>query len=381
MSTRRAFGALRRLPSKRYQASYLGPDGRRHLADSTFLVKADADRWLREEEILIDRAEWTPPATRRPVEQAPDRVTLKAYAEANITRRARRSRRPITPTTRDLYDKLLRLAILPGLGHLPIDEITPNHIRHWHDNLPPETPTQNGNAYTLLKSLLADAEDEELIDRNPCRIKGAGKPAPNRTGQSLTVGELAVYGMAVRERCLMPLLLAAWCGLRSGEVRGLRRCDISSDGTHIKVDQAVTRVGTGKQRTWRIAAPKTAAGRRTIAVPPHLVEALADWLAVWDSNNSDRQALLFPALDGVHPMSDSVLREAHKAGCEAIGRPEVTLHDLRRTGATLAAQASATVREVMRMLGHTTSTVAMLYQTALDARHDERAKRMSELLQ
>lgn len=40
---RRAFGSIRKLPSNRWQASYLGPDGRRHVGWSTYLVKGDAE--------------------------------------------------------------------------------------------------------------------------------------------------------------------------------------------------------------------------------------------------------------------------------------------------------------------------------------------------
>ena len=64
----------------------------------------------------------------------------------------------------------------------------------------------------------------------------------------------------------------------------------------------------------------------------------------------------------------------------AIGRPSLTLHDLRRSGATLAGQSGATVRELMRFLGHTQPAVAMIYQIADDARDDVRAERMSALL-
>ena len=44
--TCRGFGALRRLPSGRYQASHVGPDGRRQLAPMTFETEAQAEAWL-----------------------------------------------------------------------------------------------------------------------------------------------------------------------------------------------------------------------------------------------------------------------------------------------------------------------------------------------
>ena len=372
--SRRAFGTIRKLPSARYQASYIGPDSRRHVGWSTYLVKADAEVWLRDEEILIDRTAWTPPARRLPVEQV-DGMTLREYAAANLRRRATRARKPIRPTTVDLYGKLLDLAILPGLGSKVLVDISPADVQRWHDSLP-DTPTQNGSAYQLLRSLMADALEDEMIERNPVRIKGAGKPSPKAKGQALNIGELQAYTAAADRHALL-LLLAAWCGLRSGEDRGLRRCDVADDATAIKVEQTVSRVGRGKDRTWYIGAPKTAAGARRIAVPPHLRPMLRAWLDAYDG---PADGLLFPAGDGHSPMDSVVLWRAHKAAAVAIGRPTLKIHDLRRTALTLAGQTGATVKELMSMAGHTQPAVAMIYQVADDARDDKRAERMSALL-
>ena len=203
--TKRAWGMIRQLPSRRYQASYKGPDGRRHLGWSTFLDKADAASWLRDEEILIDRAEWTPPTQRKPVEIT-TAITLREYAQSNLKRRVSRLRRPIKPTTFDLYNKLLDLAILPTLGRYALVDITPTMVRRWYDALPAKSPTQNGNAYALLRSLLADAVEEDLIGKNPVRIKGAGKPAPKRSAEALNLAELTVYVLHA-EPYTLPLLL------------------------------------------------------------------------------------------------------------------------------------------------------------------------------
>lgn len=373
--TRRAFGSIRKLPSGRHQASYRGPDGRRHLAWTTYLRRSDAEAWLRDEELLTDRPEtWTPPSRRNPVQQGSP-LTFAEYAEANLRRRATRSRAPLKPTTFDNYEKLLCLAILPDLGSLRLVDLTPERLARWHAALPDRTPTQNGNAYQLLHSLLRDAADEGLLEKAPARIKGAGKPTPKREGVALNAGEMAVWAATV-ERHALPLLLAAWCSLRSGEVRGLRRRDVAADGTLVTVAQAVSRVGKGSQRRWHFDTPKTAAGRRVVAVPPHLAPMLCDWI---EAHPGDPDGLLFPATDGVTPLGADQLLRAHKTAAKAAGHPDMTVHDLRRTGATLAGQSGATIRELMRRLGHTTPGVAMIYQRADDDRDRAVAQRMSEL--
>lgn len=384
MASRRAFGYVRKLPSKRYQVIYVGPDGRRHKAHSTYLRKSDAEAWLSDEERIIDEGRWTPPETRRPNQTSTmDPLTLDEYARSNIRRRATRARKPLKQSTTTTYLQSLRLVISPVLGHLPLAAITPEHIRRWYDQLP-DTPTQNGNAYNLLRSVLTDATEEGLITANPARIKGAGKPEPKRTSEALTAVELVAYIAAAPDRYRLPLALAAWCSLRSGEVRALRRCDVADDGTQLNITQGVTRTyderpdGTRATQPWRFDTPKSTAGRRTVAVPPAIATGLAEWLTHFDQANPDRPTtqLLFPALNGVDPISDGTLRKNHKRAAVAIGRPTLTLHDLRRTGATLAGQSGATVKEIMRRLGHTKPDVAMLYQVADAARDQAVAQRM-----
>lgn len=378
-SHRRPFGSLRKLPSGRHQAQYTGPDGLRHRAESTFLERGDAERWLRAEEILIDRGEWTPPSMRPTYAQA-DPLTIAEYVGLVIERRAQRSRKPLRPSTVALYLKLARLAIVPQLGHLPVAHLSPEQVQRWHDNLDADSPTQRGNAYLLLRSVMADAVDEGLIDRNPCRIKGAGKPAPSRTGIALTVDQLVRYLQGVApERYRPALMIAAWGSLRSGEVRALRRCDVSDDGAVVSVRRSLNRIHVkGEPAVWVIGAPKTAAGIRTVALPEVAAAEVRRYLERWDAANEDQTALLWSARDG-GPLNDSTLRDAHKRGAAAIGIPGLTVHDLRRTGATLAAQSGATIKEVMRRLGHTQPQVAMLYQVADDERDAALARRMGEL--
>ena len=67
MSGRRGFGAIRKLPSKRYQASYIGPDMVRHIARVTFQTREDAEEWLGARRRDIKVEEWTPPKKAKPL--------------------------------------------------------------------------------------------------------------------------------------------------------------------------------------------------------------------------------------------------------------------------------------------------------------------------
>ncbi|HOC14636.1 MAG TPA: tyrosine-type recombinase/integrase [Propionicimonas sp.] len=293
-------------------------------------------------------------------------TTVDGYAVVAL------GRRRLRPATVALYDRLLRLAILPAFGGRELRDITSAEVTAWYGSMK-RTPTQQANAYGLLKSILKDAVDDGLIVANPCRVKAGAQKTRAREIEVLTVRQLEAYLAALPENRRVPLLLAGWCGLRSGEVRGLRVRDLDLDAGVVHVRHAVVRV-TGQLI---IGPPKTAAGIRTVAIPPHLMPVLRVWLTAQPPRKRD--ALLFPAGDGVSPLNDSVLRDAHDKAKAAIGVPGLTIHALRHTSATLAAQLGATLAELQARIGHSTANMAMRYQHVAAERDAQLAARMSAL--
>lgn len=387
-SHRRTFGSTRKLTSGNWQARYIGPDHHRHQAPSTFVDRGYAEGWLSEERKLISQGLWTPPIQRYAEQVAAEEreaamPTVLEWIGTVIERRATRARRPLRQTTVDLYRKDARLRIAgTRLGDLRLDTVTRADVAAWWDHLDRSTPTQNSRAYQLLSSVMKDAVDDELIETSPCHLKGAGKPSPQHsaaTVEALTPAQTLAYMRAVPEHYRVALMVGIWCGLRSGEIRGLRRRDVDLGAKVFHVEQAVSRVRIGDHHwDWHYGDTKTDAGWRAVAMPAQLVRPMRTWLAGLPVRGRD--ALVFPASDGVHPLASSVLWEAHHKGCEVIDRPELTVHDLRRTAATLAAQDGATTAELMRMLGHTTAAMAMHYQMTSTNRDRERADRLSRTL-
>ena len=360
VKAKRGFGEISVLPSGRFRARYTGPDTRRHSAPVTFVARIDAEGWLVDQERLISRGEWTPPA--RQVREAP--LLLGSYAATVV------GRRRLRPATVALYEKLLRLAILPTWASRPLGDVTPSEVAAWYAGMN-HTPTQQANAYGLLKSIFKEAVDQGLLADNPCRVKAGGQKQRAREIEVLTVDQLNRYLAAVPEARRVPLLLAGWCGLRSGEVRGLRVRDLDVDAGVVHVRQAVVRL----KGQLLIGPPKTNAGIRSVAIPPHLLPALRVWAEKRPTRKRDE--LLFPAGDGHSPLNDSVLREAHDKGKAAIDMPGLTIHGLRHTSATLAAQLGATLAELQARIGHSTPNMAMRYQHVAAERDAQLAARMS----
>jgi integrase len=148
--------------------------------------------------------------------------------------------------------------------------------------------------------------------------------------------------------------------MRFGELAELRRTDVDLERRRINVNRAVIRV----DGVFVVGPPKTDAGKRSIALPPHLVDLLREHLD--ERVDEDPDALLFPARQGGHMATGSLYKVFYPARAKA-GLPDLRFHDLRHTGATLAAQGGATLADLMARLGHTTAAAALVYQhTALE---------------
>lgn len=164
-SNHRGFGYVCKLPSKRYQGSYVGPDLARHSGVTAFVTKGDAEAFLAAEHRLISMGEWTEPKARRRAEEP---VTFGLFAEAWL------DQRDLKPGTRELYRSLLDKQILSTFGPLSSTNITPATVSVWFGAYGNKTPAYRARAYQVLRAIFETAVSDEVIVANPCRVKGGG---------------------------------------------------------------------------------------------------------------------------------------------------------------------------------------------------------------
>jgi integrase len=376
MKSRRRFGSIRKLPSKRFQARYTGPDRKVHTAPETFDTKGDAEAWLAVEWAKVQTSgSWVPPAAAHEEHVARVATYFGAYAEEVIERRVADGK--IRASTAALYRKLIRLHLGEFLKQ-PLSEIKTRQVAKWHASMS-STPSSRSNAYGVLSTVMHEALRDELIHSSPCRVSGGGaKKSTGRTASEdevLDLPSLGKYLDAAPEKYRMALQLAFWCGLRSGEVRGLRRRDVDLKAGELTVAQQIVKLD-GKNVV--SAQVKTDAGHRTIAIPPHIIGVMQDWLAALPVKGRD--ALLFTSPTG-GPMSGEALRAAGKKAATAIGRPNLRVHSLRHSSATLFAQSGATTADMMGRFGWSSPSMATRYNHAVRERDKELAERMSALAQ
>jgi integrase len=143
-----------------------------------------------------------------------------AYADAWLATRS------LTPRTRAEYRKILAGHLAPQFGTVPLDDITRCWC-DWYARLAATTgPTRRAHAYALLRSILNRAVADDLIGSNPCRVRGAGHMKRAKHIRPATLAELGVITDAMPDQYRAAVLLAAWCGLRFGELAHLRRKDV-----------------------------------------------------------------------------------------------------------------------------------------------------------
>jgi integrase len=172
-----------------------------------------------------------------------------------------------------------------------------------------------------------------LIPYNPAHIRGAGNTKRVHRVQPASLEELQTIVEQLPNRYKLMALLAAWCAMRFGELAELRRGDIDLSTKRVKIRRGVVRV----DGEFIVGPPKSDAGVRDVAIPPHLVPLVKDHLSEHTAPGKD--ALLFPsAADENHHMAPATLYKVYYPAREAAGRKDLRWHDLRHTGAVLAAQ-------------------------------------------
>lgn len=358
MHERAGFGALDKLPSGRWRARCTGPDGRRR--SSTFATKTDGRAWLATQQADVVRKAWRAPEA--------GKRTVGEYAVDYL------ARDDLRESTRALYASLWRHHLDDQWGPVSVGDVTSAKVRAWHTAAAKRIrPTALAQSYRLLRALLGVAVADEAISANPCRLRSAGTAKPARPSRALTVAEVQALANAVPDRYSALILVLAFGGLRFGEATALRRADVVDGGARLQVERSVRYVN-GK---WVVGEPKTDAGRRTVALPGGVADVLAEHLARFVPNSPE--ALVFATATGSYLARSNWNATFHRAA-ESIGLPPVRPHELRHTGATLAAATGATTKELMRRMGHASPAAALIYQHAVDERDGEIARALDAML-
>jgi integrase len=317
----------------------------------TFRRKVDAEQFLVDVQHRLLTGSYTPPSA--------GQVTVADFAEEW------RARREATwaASTRDRYERELRLYILPGLGRWPLAALRRSHVEEWAAALP-LSPASAATVHQTLMSLLAVAVADERIHRNPASRARLPKveAAPF---VPMTDDEVRRLAHATAEHVRAAVVLAAGTGLRQGEVFGLTADRVDFMRRALRVDRQLWTPRAGAP----VLAPlKTKNSYRTVALSSLVIDTLAAHLAAWGTGEHDvvfhiEGRPVSRAMGGVY------LRRAGKA-TGVTGR---TWHDLRHYHASTLLSRGVSPALVAERLGHDVKTLLATY-THVIRRDEERVR-------
>jgi integrase len=359
---RRRFGAIRRLPSGRYQVRYRTADGRQVTAPLTFQTKADAGRYLSRVEADMLRGEWADPRL--------GRTTFNEWADRWLD-----STVNLRANTKAGYRTILRRYLRPAFGSWPLARIDPLAVRTWLARLEANGVGQatRAKAYRLLARMLGAAVEARYLAINPCGIRGAASDGTSEM-RIATVDQVVAIADRVPCRYRALVLVAAFGGLRWGELVGLRRRRVDLEAGTVSVAEQLLEVNGA----FSLGPPKSAAGRRTVTLPAAVVDALGEHLRCFTAKQPD--AFVFLSSQGCHLRRSNFNRRVWQPAVRAAGVEDLRVHDLRHTAGTLATAAGGSLREVMHRLGHSTTVAAVRYQHVMADRDAVIARELNRLI-
>ncbi|MDX6648160.1 MAG: hypothetical protein QOJ97_111 [Solirubrobacteraceae bacterium] len=285
--------------------------------------------------------------------------------------------------SRTRYESVIRLHIVPNVGPVRLQALSPGHLNALYAKLDGEglgTPTQR-LVHAVLGRALKDAMRWGKIPRNPATM--AEPPArPSPSAKAWTAGEVVRFlGHVEGDRLFALWRLAATTGMRRGELAGLAWRSLDFDGARLSVDQQYVPTRGGAT----FGAPKVARSRRTIALDSVTVDALREHRETQRLERtfaadaySDRDLVFADALGGpVHPQR---LTEGFAKHRKAAGILTGTLHTLRHTAATLALTEGVPVHIVAARLGDDPRTILTTYAHLLPQSDELAAERVAAVL-
>ena len=239
--------------------------------------------------------------------------------------------------------------------------------------------------HAIMHRAFKDAVRWGRLARNPADVadppRGAAKADGIQAWDAATLRAFLEASARTGDRLHALWVLLATTGMRRGEALGLRWSDLNLDTGRLRVVQTI--IQTRSKVT--IGEPKTASGRRPIAIDQGTVIVLRDHRRrmleerLLTGRGSDEGDLVFHRPDGswLHPdaVSDMFLRRVKRCELERL-----TLHGLRHTWATLALERGIHPRVVQERLGHSTISITLgMYSHVGQTLHDEAAETVAQL--
>jgi integrase len=298
----------------------------------------------------------------------------------------------LAPSTTARYGQVVRNYLEPEFGNLPITEMTREVVRRYFARLTREgkAPGTVRKVHTVLSAILSEAVELELLPANPCtRMRGL-PTVRSEEPVFLNAEQVRTLAEATPQHYRLLVYMAAYTGLRAGELAGLRRKDVDLLRGVVQVRQALKQLDPPVFGGTKTGKP------RTVTLPKFLRAMLTEHLAGSIPGGAGADALIFTSPEGgimrhglfmrrvwyptIKGDKKRKLKPALPAELHAL-----RFHDLRHTCAALLIAQGAHPKIIQERLGHASITTTMnryghLFDgldatliDGLDAAHDDAA--------
>ncbi|MBK5266261.1 MAG: site-specific integrase, partial [Acidimicrobiia bacterium] len=342
-----------------WRARYRGPDGRFH--SRSFDRKIDAERWLRGALTKVDRGEWVDPEH--------GHISWVDYSTRLLAGRIHLAARTIET------DRRCHQRATPWIGDVPLSRLTPELLRHMMSEL-----TASGYAAeTVAKTMrwVRLTLNQAVLDRRILSPPAQGLRLPKARRSDMRILDAAnvdVLAAALPQRYGSLAIVAAYTGLRWGELAGLRVADVNMLRRRLTVSSALIEA-SGQQPS--LGTPKSAASERTITLPHVVVETLTHHL----EQHPPTDGMVWTTEQGAFLRRGSFGRIWRRAVAESVGAP-CRIHDLRHTHAAWLIAAGEHPKAIQTRLGHSSIQVTIdRYGHLMDGLDDQTADRLDAIAQ
>jgi integrase len=286
------------------------------------------------------------------------------------------------------YAHLVKKHIAPALGRVKLRSLATTHVRGLYrqkldSGLPPRTVQY---IHVTLKKALSQAVDDGLIPRNPAAPVKAPRPARKEIRPLTQEQARALLDAAgeAGDRFEALYVVAIHCGLRQGELLGLRWEDVDLETGALQVRRTLSE---SRERGHIFEPPKNGKGRNVrltakarAALKDHRKRQLEERMRLadlWEDNG-----LVFPDQVGRPMNASNLATRSFKPLLERAGLPEtVRVHDLRHTCATILFQLGHHPKKVQELLGHANIGITLdTYSHVLPGMGDDLADAMDRAL-
>jgi integrase len=256
--------------------------------------------------------------------------------------------------TWERYEQLVRVHIKPSLGSVKLKDLTRADLKNLYGEKLDSGLSARTVQYihTTVHKALKDATIDELIPKNVAAHIRLPKPRKKEIHSLSPDQARAFLSVARDDRYEALYILAIHCGLRQGELLGLKWQDLDLDAGTLQVRRTMSETRTGRVEE----QPKNGKGRR-IELTKTVAEALRTHQErqqeeIEGADSYQDQGLIFASSAGTPTNSKNLYWRSFKPILKRAGVPDIKFHELRHTCATIRVMRGQHPKKVQELLGH-----------------------------